>query len=142
MKKILIGALLCIVSFGCAQQKQATNPLQEIIYNARSRGFYFQVNIREIKISVARENGQLVVEELPAGVWKELKGLVEGIDLEGMGQMKVPSQESSTDRAAIADVEVVTEHNRFQSASFDHGKPPKALEALVNKIVQLAETVE
>lgn len=142
MQKIFIGVLLCIASLGCAQQKQATNPLQEIIYNARSRGFYFQVTIRKNKISVARENGQAVVEDLPSDVWKELKGMVAGMDLEGMDQLKVPSQERTTDRAAIADVEVVTDHNTYQSTSFDHGKPPKALEALVNKIVQLAETVE
>lgn len=142
MKKMIMVALLCIVSLGCAQQKQSTNTLQEISYRARTRGFFYEVSIMENEIRITREEGQSIAVELPAGVWNELKEIVTGMDLEGLNQLKAPTRGNATDRAAIAEVAVVTHDRTYQSASFDHGSPPKALEGLVNKIVQLAETVE
>lgn len=138
-----LGLLLCYVSLGCAQQKQIADPIQEIKYSAASRGFHFEVRVRKNQIMVAKDNGLSALEDaLPASIWNELKGMAEGLNLEGLDRLEAPSNASATDRAAIAFVEIRTNQKTYQSSSFDHGHPPKALEALVKKIVQLPETVE
>jgi len=53
-----------------------------------------------------------------------------------------PSQGRALDRAAIASLKVKFSEEAYESVPFNHGNPPTAIKAIIDKVLLLAESVD
>ncbi len=122
------------------------NQLQENItfeYTALSRGLYNRVVITHSTISIQKKRGSEAVTKACSGEdWAELMILLNAIDLKNISKLEAPTQARLYDGAAIAQLSITQENASFKTNSFDHGKPPLEIEALVKKILSLSENTE
>ncbi|WP_340201303.1 hypothetical protein [Ascidiimonas sp. W6] len=138
MKLLLLILTLASIK-SCAQTSDAV-----ITYNASTRGFYYNVIVNKSGMIVQKTRGAEKGQELKMteAQWKEITEILEKIDLSQMESLKSDTTKSQVDAAAMATLEVKLDKDNIHTASFDHGNPPKELEALVNAILSLSETIE
>ena len=123
-----------------------SNQLQENItfeYTALSRRLYNRVVISSSVISIEKgRDSEAVTKTCSKGDWSELMNLIDAIDLKNISSLKAPTQARLYDGAAIAQLTITQKNASFETKSFDHGKPPLEIEALVKKILSLSENIE
>ncbi len=134
--KILFVFLTVILSKGCEGQQQDINSAV-LEYTANTRGFYQKVVIEKQSVSVSKDRDgkdkpQLV--KIADADWKELIADFKEIDLEGIPNLKAPSEKRFHDGAAIANLKITFKGKTYESSPFDHGNPPAAIKKLVTKI--------
>ncbi len=112
-------------------------------YTALSRGLYNRVVITYKTISVQKgRDSEAVTKICDKKDWSALMGLLNTIDLKNISKLEAPTQARLYDGAAIAQLTITQENASFKTNSFDHGKPPLEIEALVKKILSLSENIE
>jgi len=74
--------------------------------------------------------------------WSQLMNLLNAIDLKNISKLKAPTQARLYDGAATAQLIIKQDNNTFETNSFDHGNPPKEIEALVQEILSMSENIE
>lgn len=67
--------------------------------------------------------------------WKLLVDEFSKVNLDQLDKLKAPTEKRFYDGAAIAHLTVTSKGKTYQSTDFDHGFPPKEIEALVKRIV-------
>ncbi|MCT4629798.1 hypothetical protein [Winogradskyella sp.] len=114
-----------------------------IIYQANSRGSfeYIQISETEIKITKDRELKNLNSHECKKEDWEALQKLLKGVDVENLDALKAPTDKRLYDGAAHATFSVIKGDVKMTSPTFDHGAPPKEIEALVNKVLSITESI-
>ncbi len=121
--------------------KQETLPVLE--YEALSRGFYKKISIENHQVTViAARNAKPVVFSISDEDWEELKSLYATVDKEGLATLESPTQKRFYDGAPIANFKVIEGDKIYESAAFDGGFPPKAIEKIVNKIIEIADNTK
>ena len=68
--------------------------------------------------------------------------MVKEIDLEGMPDLKAPSEKRFYDGAATANLKITRNDDVYESQGFDHGEPPAQLKKLVDKLMTYVVTEE
>ena len=120
--------------------------LQQLVgfeYKATSRGGYTHIEINQDTIAVTNE-----IDSKPNKTvckphyWKKLNSLLSTIAITNLPNLKPPSTQFQFDGAPIANLEVVFKSGSFTTPSFDHGNPPKEIEALVKEILSCSENIE
>lgn len=112
-------------------------------YSAISRGTYYKFIITHKTISVQRDlNSEAILKPCSKAEWSKLMSAMKTIDLKNISELKAPTQTRFYDGAAAAQLKVIFKDTTFETQSFDHGTPPKAIEAFVNDILSLCENVE
>lgn len=164
MKAITLLASILITCISCNCQKkaveQATVTAQQnqdekliaetqndmrIEYEANTRGFYEKVIIQHQTISVSKDRDgkdNPVPTKISDADWNEIVSLSKKLDLEGLSNLKAPTEKRFYDGAPIANFRLSTKDKTYESAAFDGGFPPAEIEKIVNKIVALAEKQE
>ena len=71
--------------------------------------------------------------------WDELEKLLKSISPENLGKLKAPTDKRLYDGAAHATLSILLGDVVMITPSFDHGHPPKEIEALVNKVLSIKE---
>ena len=64
------------------------------------------------------------------------------MDIEQIPNLKAPTENRFFDGAAIANLKISYKGTIYESASFDHGNPPKEIEPLVKEILSISENIE
>ena len=115
----------------------------QITYQALSRGVfeYIQISKSEITISSDRNLKEMDSYTCSKSDWDALKTLLENIDVEKLDQLKAPTDKRLYDGAAHANLSVIKGDVEMRSSTFDHGYPPKEIEAIVNKVLSIKEKV-
>jgi hypothetical protein len=133
--KLIFGSLLLLFSIAnCGQEDM------ELHYIAQTRGFFLEIEVKSKVLKVINERGSEAKErELSELDFEELKTLLSITDLDDVETST--SSKSTYDAAAMASLNLSIKGKSYQF-DFDHGNPPKKLEALVNKIITLSEIVE
>ncbi len=136
----LIAIILCSVFLGKGCSATTQNDLEKatIEYVANTRGFYQKITIQNKKLYVSKDRNAIdkgAVSDIDDNSWKTLIGYFDTLDLETLANHKAPSEKRFYDGAAIANLKIIYKDKTYISASFDHGNPPVAFAALVNKIV-------
>ena len=148
MKFLLSFILLLSISKECNNNSSSSeiNQLHEVVtfeYSALSRGFYNRVLITHLTLSVQKgRSSETVTKPCNKDDWSELISLLNEINLKNISELKAPTQVRLYDGAAIAQLIITQENTSFETKSFDHGKPPLEIEALVKKILSLSENIE
>lgn len=144
MKQLWILLWVLSLNTSCAPSSGMEKADTTITYKAETRGSSFEcvvdkqhINIMSLDVSAVRVTKDLTTEE-----WEEIMGLLKHLQLEKMGSMKAPSENSSADRARIASLKVRYGKKIYESNPFDERNPPTELGPLINKILALSETVE
>ncbi|WP_281541895.1 hypothetical protein [Maribacter aestuarii] len=134
MKSILGSLLLLLSVLNCGQENM------ELLYVAQTRGFFLKIVVKSKVLTVISErDGEVKERELSELDFEELKTLLAITDLDDVKTST--SSKSTYDAAAMASLNLSIKGKSYQF-DFDHGNPPKKLEALVNKIITLSEIVE
>lgn len=112
-------------------------------YTAISRGSYNRTVITHSTILVQKgHNSKAISKACSKDDWSKLMNLLNAINLKNISKLKAPTQARLYDGAAFAQLTITQANAAFETNSFDHGKPPKEIEALVKKILSLSENIE
>lgn len=143
MKYLLVIVISISMLKACSQETNDQD-LKTLTYTASTRGYYFQVLIEPTAVSVLsdRDGNNTQKFLLEEEDWQELKRLLKTISLKELNKLVVPSEGRAIDRAAIASLKVKLSREEFESLPFDHGNPPTAIKEIIDKILQLSESVE
>ncbi|MBF8149219.1 META domain-containing protein [Winogradskyella sp. F6397] len=110
-------------------------------YQASTRGSFDFILISQNGISISKDAGLQDIEKhaIDAAQWKELKTLIEDVDVESLQELKAPSQKHQYDGALHATLAIQIGDVEYITPTFDHGNPPSEIETLVNKVLSIKE---
>ncbi|MDT0538812.1 hypothetical protein [Croceitalea sp. P059] len=134
MKTLLVAIILILGMNNCQQNNVELN------YLAQSRGLYLEIELHSnVLITTNQREGETKKRELSKIELEDLRRILEYTNFDNI--LSTPGIKSHYDAAAIASLNLTFKGNAHEF-EFDHGNPPKNLEALVNKIITLSEIVE
>ena len=112
-----------------------------VSYQISSRGLFEYVNITETNISFTTDRDFRTIKTYSSKDidWPELNSMITAIDLDTFKSLEAPSDARFTDAAAEATLTIKMGDVLHTSPAFDHGNPPKEIEALVNKVLSIKE---
>jgi heat shock protein HslJ len=114
-----------------------------IEYKAISKGTYNHIIITHSTILVKKDlTSNEISKACNEADWTKLMNALNTIDLKTISTFKAPTQARLYDGAASAQLTITKENDTFRSNSFDHGKPPQEIEALVNQIIAIYKNIE
>ncbi len=123
-----------------AEQKQEIDTAV-IEYTSTTRGFYQQITVQNQKFTVTKDrngNEKLAQQDISKSDWKKIIEAFQEVDLDGMQDLKGPTEKRFYDGAAIANIKITYKGKIYETNGFDHGNPPIEIEKLVRKITLLA----
>lgn len=136
--------LLSLIIFdkGCSDSKINQDTLS-IEYSALSRGYYKHITMNNKEITVInKRNIKPITKTCSEKIWEDLISILKTVDIENIPNLKPPTQKRLYDGAAIANLKITHKGSTYETVSFDHGNPPRELEALINKILSVSENIE
>lgn len=112
-----------------------------ITYQIASRGFYEYFSVSESDITFSKDSGLQNMDNYNCKKknWTELNELIEAVNLDAFQKLKAPTSKRATDAALIANLAIQIGDVYYMAPEFDHGNPPKEVEALVNKVLSIKE---
>ena len=124
--------------------KDKTSKMQEkeytIKYSAISRGVFKEIILNRSTISIINDrNSKPTIKSCGEDVWNDMLAKLDSIDLESIHKLEGPTQKRFYDGAAHASLKITIGEKEFETQSFDHGNPPKEIELLCNRLVELSE---
>jgi len=135
MKTIFTIFLMLFLSKSCSNE-EFDNAIVD--YEANSRGFYKKIKIEDKKLYVMNERkGESTEVSLSKKEWNELVEAFKEINLEGMDNLKAPTDKRLYDGAAHANISITLKGKTYTTEGFDHGYPPIEIENLINKLIFL-----
>ena len=112
-------------------------------YSAISRGHFLEIHLNDSVVSLSKDRKEKPVSKpLKKETWKKLNTLLETINLDSISTLKSPTEARFYDGASIAKLVILKNGTPYESSSFDHGKPPMEIEALVKEILSISENIE
>ena len=145
MKIVTIIFLTIFLAKGCDSEKKQDLETTVIEYVANTRGFYKKITIQNQMITVSKDrkgNDIPVRTKIADSEWKKLIADFQEVDLEGLPNLKAPSEKRFYDGAAIANLKITYKDKTYESTSFDHGNPPAGIKKLVVQMNALVKEKE
>lgn len=143
MKLLSLLFLTLFLGKGCDSDKQQDMKTAVIEYVANTRGFYRKITIQNQMVTVSKDrrgNDNAIAEKISDADWNVLVTAFQELDLDGIPNLKAPTEKRFYDGAAIANFKIIYKEKAYESTSFDHGFPPVEIEKLVNKINSFVKT--
>lgn len=145
MKIVFSLIVLFICSNECHQNysknsKRAQVDLM-ITYEASTRGFYEKTWISKDSVSFSNDRSleTVTVVKCKSSDWESLTELIKEINVEELPRLEAPSKMHQFDGAAMATLKIEMNNEVYETGIFDHGRPPKAISQLVNKVLSIKE---
>ena len=144
MKYLTMVFLILSMNPTYSEQNQDRTIQFSVNYKAATRGANFEYIINNERIVVNsmgldQKNGERAITLQERN---QMMALVDEMELDEIGTLIPPSNNSVSDRALIASLKVSKDGKIYESSSFDEGNPPMEIKPLIDKIVALVETVE
>ena len=116
----------------------------KISYEASTRGFYEKIWITNDSITITNDRDHKVLTQHPTSKqdWNDLMTLLKDVNIKDLPNLESPTATRNYDGAAIATLTVEVDKTETKSNNFDHGNPPKAIEAVVNKVLSIKKRYE
>jgi len=112
-------------------------------YSTVSRGVFNLISINKKQVSVVKKRDDLpIIKTSSPQEWKKLTDAIKTVDVENIGNLKAPSDKRLFDGALIAKLIIYYDDEKYESASFDHGNPPKEIEMIVKEILSISQNIE
>lgn len=152
MKKIGLLLLTIIFAAGCSSTKntavkeastkqEKNSDLVSFEYEAVTRGSYLKVIVTQDSITTIKDHTMKNVVSKPVSKtdWNNLVKSLDKFDIEGLENLKAPSNKSFSDGAMGANLRAIKNDKTCGSPTFDHGNPPAEIAKLVNKIIMMSD---
>lgn len=141
MKKFAAIVLLALFAVGCASALKKESDKISFEYEAITRGSYKKVIVKQDTVITIKDRGleNVITKGLKNGEWNGILKSLEGVDLDGLSEIKPPSVKHQVDAAPIANLKVIRGDKTYQSSSFDHGNPPHEIKDVVEKIISASD---
>ena len=146
MKIITLLAALLFACTSCNCKKVAVASTNEnyetlvIQYEANTRGFYQKLIVQNHTISSTDDrNGEKnpIVQKISDADWNALIFEFNKVDLDGLPNLKAPTEKRFYDGAAIAGLKITFKGKTFETTNFDHGFPPMEIQKVVEIVTLL-----
>lgn len=126
-----------------SMKKAVPNPSLVLIYKAISRGYFGYIKISNSKISVSQDRNLKVFSDYNCTEEEQnqLISIFDQLNLDELENLRAPTDKRLFDGAPIATLTIIKNGIEKTTPSFDHGHPPKEIEALVNKVLSIKENV-
>ena len=112
-------------------------------YSTISRGVYKLISINKKQVSVVNKRDVLpIIKTSSLQEWGKLIDAIKTVDVENISNLKAPSDRRLFDGALIAKLIIYYDDEKYESASFDHGNPPKEIETIVKEILSISQNIE
>ncbi|HEY5687085.1 MAG TPA: META domain-containing protein [Yeosuana sp.] len=112
-------------------------------YSTISRGVYKLISINKKQVSVVnKRDDDPVIKVCSAQEWEQLIDAIKTVDVDNISDLKAPSDRRFFDGALMAKLIIYSDDKKYESASFDHGNPPKEIETIVKEILSISENIE
>ena len=119
------------------------NPDIAFEYSTLSRGSYKMIQLANKTISVQKSrNSKVITKACSNDEWNKIINVIDAVNLKNLTTLKAPTQARLYDGAAIANLKVLYNGTTYDVPPFDHGKPAKEIEALVNQILSIAGNIK
>ncbi len=138
MKIISLLFLSLLVGKSCNDESKQDLKTAIIEYTANTRGFYRKIVVEDQAVKIWTERGKTAQPQetkLSEADQKELVEALREIDLDGIPDLKAPTEKRFYDGAAMANLRISYKGKMYESQTFDHGNPPAGIEKLVVKLV-------
>lgn len=124
--------------------EQTTDMNQEyskVWYEATTRGFYEKISVTMDSITISSDRNTMTGNTYPIlqADWNALTSLLKVVDIDELPNLEAPTSKRHYDGAAFATLAIIQNKVETKSNSFDHGYPPAAIEAVVNKVLSMKE---
>lgn len=142
MKILSLLFLTIFLGNGCEKAKAQDIETAIIEYTANTRGFYQKITVKNQMLTVSKDrdgNDKPVPKKLSDADWKGLVDCFKLVELDSLSKLKAPTEKRFHDGAAIANLKITFKDKAYETASFDHGFPPKEIKKFVNTITSLAK---
>jgi len=123
-----------------AEKEVSTNKLPILIFEAHTRGYFKNITVEEGKIYVqtARE-AKPVYWQIAKDDYNQLSLLFQKITIEKLPDLVAPTEKRFYDAEPFANFSVIASDSTYRTPDFDAGFPPKDIEKLVKKMVEIAD---
>lgn len=141
MKLLSMLFLTIFLGKSCDSEQKQEIDTAVIEYTATTRGFYQQITVQNQKYTVTKDRGgneKLAQQDISKSDWKKIIEAFQEVDLDGLQNLKGPTEKRFYDGAAIANIKITYKGKSYETNGFDHGNPPIEIEKLVRKITLLA----
>ena len=141
MKTLSLNLFLLCTLFSCQSQKVLPS-YTTIELNSRTRGYSELIRVdqksisRELSEPGSNTSGgrSLTKQEI-----SKINRLVASLDLSGLEELAIPSNQHASDRAQITTLSIQTIGDiKYESPMFDRGNPPVKISEIVETIRALA----
>jgi hypothetical protein len=142
MKILTAFFLLFFLGKGCDSINAQDMETAVIEYTASSRGFYEKITVKNYTITLSKKRNDkdgAIGQKISTSDWNELVLYFNELKLDNMATLQAPTEKRFYDGAAIANIKITFKEEKYETASFDHGFPPKEIKQLVNKITSLVK---
>jgi hypothetical protein len=146
---LLAALLFACTSCNCKKPTVAsTNEKYETLvieYEANTRGFYQKLVVQNHAISSTDDrNGEKnpIVQKISDSDWNALIFEFNKVDLDGLPNLKAPTEKRFYDGAAIAGLKITIKGKTFETTNFDHGFPPMEIQKVVKIVNSLFNAEE
>lgn len=112
----------------------------QVEYTAITRGTFIMINYENNSLSFQKDrNAKKIVKALTQDEITSLNAKLAALDFNSLNTLEPPSKAHQYDGAAGATLKVTANGVTHQTPTFDHGNPPKTIEALVYELISLTE---
>ncbi|TYB78924.1 META domain-containing protein [Bizionia myxarmorum] len=112
----------------------------QVEYSAVSRGTFLMITYENGSILFQKDrDSKKQTKTLLKDEVVSIEKKIAAINIASLDTLEPPSKAHQYDGAAGATLKVTENETSYQTATFDHGNPPKALEALVSELISLTE---
>ncbi|WP_178991683.1 META domain-containing protein [Winogradskyella schleiferi] len=110
-------------------------------YQTVSRASFDFIMVSKTQLMISEDSSLKTIDkyQMEANDWDAVNALIEAIDVESIQNLTPPSKKHQYDGAALATLAIIVGDVEYMTPAFDHGNPPEAIEALVNKVLSIKE---
>lgn len=114
-----------------------------LAYRASTRGFFEYIYISEEDIKITNDRNFEQIQKYPNSKadWDNLSKLLSEVDEDTFQNLVAPTDKRHYDAAPHASLTIIHGTKEITTPTFDHGFPPKEIEALVTKILSIKESM-
>ena len=116
----------------------------KITYQAATRGFFMRLWIEGDSITISNDHSlkTSTTYPFPQEEKESFLNLLNEVDETSLPELEVPTTTFQYDAAQMAWLEISKGQETYKTNIFDHGKPPKPITELVEKLLSIKTIVE
>lgn len=141
MKLITLIFATLLLAKGCQNDMKKDSASISFEYEMSTRGRYHKIIAKQDSMICIHDRAMEKVTQKPmkTSEWNMLLTLLNKVDKDNIDKIKAPSTQHHSDAAMAANLRVIHKDKTYEVKNFDHGNPPKEVEAIVVKLLAISD---